>query len=101
MSGSGSRIAALIAGSEAGEAQGASSGKDARPRDCRLALIEDQPIEQPLGIGGSDPPGTECRAIMRGGLAPAGIPASDRFGSPLHGPIGVALVAGVRGSERY
>ena len=71
----------------------------ARARDSRLALIEDQPIELLLGIGGSDPPGMERGAVMRGGLPPAGIPAGHGLGSPLGGSIGVTLAAGVRRAE--
>ena len=73
----------------------------ARPRDCRLASVENQPIELLLGIGRPGPPGMECRAIMRGGLPPARIPPRDGLGGPLSGPIGVAVGAGVRGAERY
>mgnify|MGYP003694035785 CR=1 FL=1 len=80
---------------------GCQQRQGARPRDRRLAAIEDQPIELLLGVGGSDPPGMECGAVMRGGLPPAGIPAGDGLGGPLGGPIGVALGAGVRGTERH
>ena len=73
----------------------------ARPRDGRLALVEDQPIELLFRVDGSNTPGMQGGAIMRGALPPVRIPRSDALGGPFGGPPGVALSAGVRGAERY
>jgi hypothetical protein len=65
-----------------------------------LRLVEDQPIELLLRIGGAGPPGMQRYAIMRGGLPPARVPIRHGLSGPLGGVTDMTLGAGIRRAER-
>ena len=72
----------------------------ARPRDCRLVLIEDQPIELLFRIGSADPARMQRSAVMRSGLASARVPTCYGLCGRLGETPSMALGARIRRAQR-